>query len=144
MATLPPSVGPRPAARGSLWAVAGRALAAFLVGLLVGAGFPAVRLLIRGSADPFDSGWPLALQATALLTVVLAGGWLRHPWLTALGLYAGLLTFLFTGAAAPYPVSACIALAVHGLGPALLGAVVVSLAQVGRRRRVAPADRTVP
>lgn len=120
-------------------------MAGFLVGLIVGAGFPALRLLIRGSADPFDNGWPLALQATALLTAVLASGWLRHPWLTATGLYAGLLTYLFLvlSPPAPYPVPACIALAVHGLGPALLGAVVASLARLGRRR-VAPADRTVP
>lgn len=149
MSSLPPPVVPRSANRGTVLPAAGRVLAAFLVGLLVGAAFPAMRRLLRGSADPFASGWPPDLQASAFLTVLLAGGWLRHPWLAAIGLYAGLLTYLFLvlSPPAPYPVPACIALAIHGLLPALLGAVVVSLLRFRSRqraRRVAPVDRTVP
>ncbi len=101
------------------------AMAAFVVGLIAGVGILGLRLWAVGHSDPFRDGWPLYLQISSLVSTLAIGWLLRRPFSAALGLYSGLVIYMLASGESSYPVSACIALAVHGLAPALMSAFVV-------------------
>ena len=103
------------------------------MGALAGAILSPVRLVLLGSADPFGDGWPVFLNLSAAIAAFAIGYLLRSPFAAACGLYAGMLTYLFAQGGSEYPVSSCIALAVHGLAPALVGAAVALLLMMARR-----------
>lgn len=114
--------------RGAAGVIASVALA-----MIASGGLLALRRFVRGTADPFEAGWPIELQLTSLVATAAIGYCLRHPFFAAVGTYAGLLLFLFMTGASEYPVSSAIALAVHGLIPALIGGLVAAgLLRVGR------------
>src|SRR5688500_9274151 len=85
--------------------------AALGLGFICGAGVITVRFLLVGSADPFADGWPLLLNVLAASAAFVIVALLGHALLASLGVYLGLVTHVFAGQA-PYPVAACIALAV--------------------------------
>lgn len=104
-----------------------RWLALFVFGaaMVAGAGLCGIRWMVRGNADPFAVDWPLYLQlGSSALTVVMAIV-SRRPFSAALGIYCGLVVFMLVDGNAEYPVASVIALTVHGLIPALLGALFV-------------------
>lgn len=103
------------------------------MGALAGATLPLARRVLLGSDDPFGDGWPVFLNLAAAIAALAMGYWLRSPFIAAFGLYAGMLTYLFAQGGSEYPVSSCIALAVHGLAPALVGAGVALLLLTARR-----------
>ena len=99
--------------------------AALGVGFICGAGVITVRFLLVGSADPFADGWPLLLNVLAASAAFVIVAILGHGPLASFGVYLGLVTHVFA-ASAPYPVAACVALALHGWVPALAGAFAAS------------------
>lgn len=101
------------------------AMAAFVIGLIAGVGILGLRLWGVGHSDPFRDGWPLYLQITSLVSTLAIGSLLRRPFFAAFGLYSGLVIYMLVSGESPYPMSACLALAVHGLAPALVGALLV-------------------
>jgi hypothetical protein len=98
-----------------------RAAVALGSGFLLGACILTARFVVAGSADPMSTGWPLLLNVQAMVFAFIIVARVGHAALASLGLYLGLISHVFAGQA-PYPVAACIALAIHGLGPALVGA----------------------
>jgi len=92
-----------------------------------------LRWIIRGSADPFQTHWPLDLQAGAVALTLVLGFWTGAPFVAAIGVYFGLVAALFVSGGADYPASSLIALAIHGFLPGLAAAVLV-----WRRGRPAP------
>lgn len=97
-------------------------LAAFAGATAVGAGLLGMRWLIRGNADPFDVPWPLYLQIGVCVLTLVVGAVSGRPFAAACGLFLGLIVVMFVEGRAEYPVASVIALGVHGLLPALAGA----------------------
>ena len=104
-----------------------RAVTAFAFGAAGALCILGLRFVLHGSADPFDGGWPLYLQAASFATALAITLQVGHGGATALGVYGGLLAWMLAAGAAEYPVASAIALAVHGLIPAVVGAALASL-----------------
>jgi hypothetical protein len=100
------------------------AVASFGLGLVVGVALLWLRFLFHGDPDPFNGGWPLYLQAGALAGSLAITLLVRRPLAAALGLYCGLAAYVLLTGASEYPMSSCIALAVHALIPASAGAII--------------------
>lgn len=83
-----------------------------------GLGVPGVHYLVYGETDPFSHGWPLLLEASSLLSAFVIALWLRCFSTAALGIYVGLLGFMYGSGSADYPMSSAVGLAVHGFLPA--------------------------
>lgn len=99
-----------------------RALLVLVIAAVTGASLLGVRWAVRGNADPFNTGWPLDLWIGSFwlsLTLALLG---RSPFAAAFGLFLGLVTYMLADGRAEYLVSSVVAFAVHGLLPALMGA----------------------
>lgn len=101
-----------------------------------------MRQVFFGQADPFVDGWPLFLQVGSLVGALLIGYVFKRPFAAALGIYLGLEAHLLLFAKVEYPASASIALAVHGLLPALLGASVCLALLIAVRVRPVKAGHT--
>jgi hypothetical protein len=111
-------------------------LLAFMIAATVGAGILGARWAVRGNADPFDVSWPLYLQIGSLGATILVGLLSRRPFAAAFGVYFGLVTYMLADGGAEYPVASMIALLVHGLSPALAGALcLVLIGQVAAARQ---------
>lgn len=82
---------------------------------------PFVHFLVYSDTDPFAQGWPLLLEGSAFLSAFLIALRLRCTAILALGIYLGLLGFMFASGKADYPGSSAIGLAIHGFLPAALG-----------------------
>ncbi|MFN0056672.1 MAG: hypothetical protein ACKV0T_31400 [Planctomycetales bacterium] len=106
-----------------------RLVLAVIMGAAAGVGLPAVRWLVRGNADPFSSGWPLDLQISSLALTLAVGILSRRPFGAAIGLFTGLVLYLFVDGRSEYPMSSVMALAIHALLPALAGALCLVLIQ---------------
>lgn len=102
----------------------------FMIGTIAGAGLLGARWAVRGNADPFDVAWPLYLQSGSLVLTLLLGSISRRPLTASFGLYFGLVLYMLVDGRAEYPVASIIALTVHGLLPALTGALCLVL--IGR------------
>lgn len=102
-------------------------LVAFFVAAAAGIGLLGFRQTLRGSADPFSDGWPGFLQVGSLVLTLLVAWLSRRPFTTAFGLYSGLIAYMIVDGGAEYPVASIIALAIHGLCPALIAATSVVL-----------------
>jgi len=100
------------------------AIVAFAVSAVLGAAIPIARRLALGSSDPFQSNWPVFLQATAFLGALAVSWHWRQCIAPALGLFAGLAGYLLILGNSEYPVSSLIALAIHGFLPALAGSLI--------------------
>lgn len=98
------------------------AWAAFAAATAAGATILAMRWLFHGNANPFDVEWPLYLQVGACLSAIVVGVVSGRPIVAACGLYFGLNLVMLNEGSAEYPVASMIALGVHGLLPALAGA----------------------
>jgi hypothetical protein len=98
--------------------------ATFALGMVVGLGLLGLRFLFRGDPDPLTDGWPLHLQAGALAGALAVTLLFRRPVAAALGLFCGLVAHVLGTGASEYPMSSCIALAVHALVPASAGALI--------------------
>lgn len=100
-----------------------RAMAAFVCGILAGAlGIPSLHFVIYGAMDPFLHRWPICLQGTAFVVAFLISLAFRGTLASAVGIYTGLVGVML--ASEPeYPAPAAIGLAIHGFGPAVMGAV---------------------
>jgi hypothetical protein len=98
----------------------------FATSVVLGVGILISRKLVYGSADPFQDGWPLFLQATAgLVAFVVSWRWSQGV-VSAIGLYVGLIAYMLIEGKPEYPVSSLIALTIHGFVPALVGSLVAS------------------
>ncbi len=97
---------------------------ALAVSVALGAGIPVARKLFCGSSDPFQTGWPLFLQATACLAAFAVSWRCRQRVVPAVGLYAGLAGYMLIVGNPEYPVASLIALMIHGFVPALVGSLV--------------------
>jgi hypothetical protein len=84
-----------------------------------------MRWIFRGNADPFDVGWPLYLQIGACVLTLVVGAVSGRPCAAALGLFVGLNLVMLVDGGAEYPVASVLALGVHGLLPALAGALCI-------------------
>lgn len=104
-------------------------LLVFAFATVVGASLFGVRWLMRGSADPFTVGWPLDLQLVSLSLTFLSIWFTSRPFLTAIGIYCGLVGNLLVCGHSEYPVTSVIALTIHGLFPALTGALIGVITQ---------------
>lgn len=113
-------------------------LTVFVVALAAGAALFGARWAVRGNADPFVVDWPLYLQLGSLALTSLMSIISRRPFVTAVGVYCGLVAYMLIDGHAEYPVASLIALTVHGLVPALAGALLV-FGMLFRQRR--PAGR---
>jgi hypothetical protein len=87
-----------------------------------GAGLLGIRALMRGSADPFQADWPMDLWSGSFVATFMIASLSRAPLIAAFGLFLGLVTFMLVDGSAEYPVSSVIAIAIHGLVPALVAA----------------------
>lgn len=103
------------------------ALIAFAVAAAAGVGLLGFRQALRGSADPFSDGWPGFLQVGSLVLTLLVAWLSRRPFTTAFGMYIGLIAYMIVDGGSEYPVASIIALAIHGLCPALIAATSVVL-----------------
>lgn len=112
-----------------------RRLATLAGAMAASAALLGLRWIIRGSADPFQTHWPLDLQAGAAALTLLFGLGTGTPFVAAIGVYLGLVAALFVDGGADYPASSLIALAVHGFLPGLAAAVLLW------RRGQPPPDR---
>ncbi len=98
-------------------------LLSLAVGFVCGAvGVYGVNWLVHGVLDPFPQGWPLVLNLSAFGLAAVAALRVPSPLALALGLYAGLVAVMLASGEAEYPIASMIALALHGLVPAALGA----------------------
>jgi hypothetical protein len=97
---------------------------AFGIGVTAGLALLVGRMLLLGNADPFNDNWPLYLPATSFAAPLACTRLTRRPFASALGLYCGLVGYMLLTGACAYPTTSAIALAVHGLFPACLGAFV--------------------
>jgi len=102
-------------------------LVAFTIAANAGASLLGVRWAIHGNADPLNVAWPLYLQVGSLVLTLFVGSLGRRPFAAAFGLFSGLVAYMLVDGSAEYPVASVIALAVHGLLPALAGAVCLVL-----------------
>lgn len=110
-------------------------LLAILISSAAGFLLLGVRWLVDGNADPFHVSWPVYLEVGSFLLSLGIAWASRRPLVSSLGIYAGLLVYLFGFGGAEYPVSACIAMTLHGFLPASLAAVVAWLMLCWNRRR---------
>lgn len=94
---------------------------ALAASVLLGASIPVLRKLFCGSADPFQSNWPLFLHIAACLAAFVVASLTRQRVMAAIGLYAGLAGYLLIVGKSEYPVASLIALAIHGFAPAVVG-----------------------
>lgn len=90
--------------------------------LLLGA-----RWRFYGSADPFSVSWPIYLEVGSFLLSLGIALVCRRPLVSSVGIYIGLLSYLFGVGDAEYPASAFIGMTLHGFLPASLAAVVAWL-----------------
>ena len=101
-------------------------LLVWAVAIVAGASLLGVRRVVRGDADPFSVDWPLDLMLGSLALTLLIAFWSRRPILAAFGIYCGLVGYMLVDGNAEYPAASVIALTVHGLLPALLGALLAT------------------
>lgn len=95
---------------------------AFVVAVILGASLFGVRWAVRGNADPFTGDWPVSLQLGSLGSALSWGVLSRRPLIAAIGVYSGCVAFMLLDGGAEYPASSVVALTIHGLLPALIGA----------------------
>ena len=108
-----------------------KTVVAFTVGAVIGVCIPMLLKWVTGRSDPFQAGWPLFLPATVCFAAIAISS-IGYPALTsAFGLFTGLVVYLLAFENPEYPVTSLIALAIHGLIPALIG----SLVAIAFRRR---------
>ncbi len=98
----------------------------FAASVVLGAGILLSQKLVYGSADPFQNGWPLFLQATAGLAAFVVSWRWSQGVISAIGLYVGLIAYMLIEGNPEYPAASLIALAIHGFVPALVGSLVAS------------------
>jgi hypothetical protein len=98
--------------------------AAFALAAAAGLGVLWAGARFRGDPDPFNDGWPFFLQAGAFAGALAVTLLVRRPIAAALGLYCGLVAHILVTGASEYPMSTCLALAVHALIPAIAGALI--------------------
>ena len=101
-----------------------KTVVAFTVGTVIGVCIPMLLKWATGCSDPFQAGWPLFLQATVCFAAIAISS-IGDPAVTsAFGLYTGLVGYMLAIENPEYPVASLIALTIHGLIPALIGALV--------------------
>jgi hypothetical protein len=101
------------------------AVLSFLFGLFSGGVLiPIVHVVLCKQSDPFEHGWPLCLQVSALLLSLIIALSLRCTATVALGVFVGLVGWMLVSARAEYPVSSAIGLLIHGFIPGALGSVI--------------------
>ena len=103
---------------------------AFALAAAAGVGLLGVRRAARGNADPLDVSWPLYLQIGSCVLTLFVASLSRRPFAAAFGLFFGLIMYMLFEGRAEYPIASAIALAIHGLLPALVGALCLVL--IGR------------
>lgn len=113
-------------------------LVVLAVTTVAGASLAIVRWTVRGNADPFAGDWPLYLPLGSLALTFLLAAVNRRPFVTAAGVYCGLVGYMLFDGRSEYPVASVIALAVNGLLPALAAAAIVFA--IGRWNRRSASD----
>ena len=96
--------------------------------------------LFYGDVDPFGQGWPLILQASALVSAFIITLLLHCPITSALGVYVGLVGLMLVSGASEYPMSSSVGFAVHGYLPAAFGAALAIGVRYGTCWKIPPAS----
>ncbi len=104
------------------WMSRSQSVLAFAMAAAAGAALFGIRWAVRGNADPFVVNWPLYLQIGSCVLTLVVGSLSRRPFAAAFGLFFGLIMYMILDGGAEYPVASVIALTIHGLLPALAGA----------------------